>query len=838
MRKVTIKGLLAHKLRLALTALAIVLGVTFISGTFVLTDTLQNTFTTLFGSIYAKVDFQVRGVAQLGSGAGATRNELPESLLATVRRVPGVEAADGQVTGYAQFVARDGKAIAAGGGAPTLGVAYDPEQKISPLHLIAGGPPVTPDDVVMDAGTAQKYHFAVGQRVRILSAGPPRTFTITGITQFGTADNLAGATLAAFTLPTAQAIAQETGKVDDINVVTAPGASKAAVQRAIARVLPPGVQVVTGQTVVNESTSSISQALSFFSTALLVFAFISLFVGAFTIYNTFSIIVGQRTRELALLRIVGASRRQVFGSVLGEAAITGFVSSVIGLGLGVLAALGLQALLGGFGVTLPPGSLVFEPRTVLVGLAVGIGVTVVSAIGPARGAVRIPPVVALDDRQSVAGASLRRRFTWGSVLALAGAVLLGLGLAQPAIQLVGIGAAGLFIGVATLSPAIARPLSSVIGRPLPRLLGVAGKLGRENSMRSPRRTAQTAAALMVGLALVSAMAVFGASLSRSATSSADQAISADMIVTATGSGQLSNSVPATASAVPGVTATTAFYGGPFEFQNSLTRLTAVSTDRLAETVILRMTAGSPAALSRGELLIDSTTARAKHLRVGGTVRARFALTGPAVLRIGGIYQANALIGSYLVSAGFFLAHFPPQPPAGLLLRTGGSTATDSAVTRALAPYPNLQVQTRAQFEQAQVSSVNQLLGLVYALLGLAVIIALVGIVNTLMLSVFERTREIGLLRAVGMQRRQVRAMVRSEAVILAIFGAIVGIVIGTALGLALVASLRQQGITETVVPVSNLVIFLLLAALLGLVAASWPARRAARLDVLAAIAAE
>jgi len=464
-------------------------------------------------------------------------------------------------------------------------------------------------------------------------------------------------------------------------------------------------------------------------------------------------------------------------------------------------------------------------------------VTVVSAIGPARGAVRIPPVVALDDRQSVAGPSLRRRFTWGTVLALAGAVLLGIGLAKPAIQLVGIGAAGLFIGVATLSPAVARPLSSVIGRPLPRLLGVAGKLGRENSMRSPRRTAQTAAALMVGLALVSAMAVFGASLSKSATSSADQAISADLIVTATGSGELSNSAPATASAVPGVTASSAVYQGRFEFQNTLTSLTAVSTDHLADTVILRMTAGTPAALAQGELLIDSTTATSKHLSVGDRVRARFARTGPAVLRIGGIYQANALIGSYLVSAAFFQAHFPPQPPGALLLRTNGA-AVDNAVTKALAPYQNLQVQTRAQFEQSQVSAVNQLLGLVYALLGLAVIIALIGIVNTLMLSVFERTREIGLLRAVGMRRRQVRAMIRSEAVILAIFGAIVGIVIGTALGLAFVASLRQQGITETVVPVSSLLIFLLLSALLGLVAASWPARRAARLDVLAAIAAE
>jgi putative ABC transport system permease protein len=836
MRKVTIKGLLAHKLRLALTALAIVLGVTFISGTFVLTDTLQNTFTVLFGNIYQKVDFQVRGAAQLGTGANASRNELPESLLATVRGVAGVQAAQGQVTGYAQFVARDGKAISTGG-APTLAVAFDPDQQISPLHLIAGGPPVTPDDVVMDAGTAQKYDFTVGDRVRILSAGPPRTFTITGITEFGTANNLAGATLAAFTLPTAQVIAQEAGKLDAINVVTAPGASKAAVQKAIARALPAGVEVVTGQTVANENTSSVNQALSFFSTALLVFAFISLFVGAFTIYNTFSIIVGQRTRELALLRIVGASRRQVFGSVLAEAAITGLVSSVIGLGLGVLAALGLQALLRGFGVTLPPGSLVFEPRTVLIGLAVGVGVTVVSAIGPARGAVRIPPVVALDDRQSAASASLRRRFIWGTAVAVIGAVLLGLGLAKPAIQLVGIGAAALFIGVATLSPALARPLSSVIGRPLPRLLGVAGKLGRENSMRSPRRTAQTAAALMVGLALVSAMAVFGASLSKSATSSADQAISADLIVTPTGSGELSNSVPATASAVPGVTASSAVYQGPFEFQNTLTSLTAVSTDHLADTVILRMTAGTPAALAQGELLIDSTTATSKHLSVGDSVQARFARTGPTVLRIGGIYQANALIGSYLVSAGFFGAHYSPQPPGALLLRTNGA-AVDNAVTKALAPYQNLQVQTRAQFEQSQVSAVNQLLGLVYALLGLAVIIALIGIVNTLMLSVFERTREIGLLRAVGMRRRQVRAMIRSEAVILAIFGAIVGIVIGTVLGLALVASLRQQGITETVVPVSNLVIFLLLAALLGLVAASWPARRAARLDVLAAIATE
>jgi putative ABC transport system permease protein len=834
MWNVTIKGLLAHKLRLALTALAIVLGVTFISGTFVLTDTLHNTFSNLFGNIYAKVDFQVRGVAQLGSGGNAVRNELPESLLATVRGVPGVSAAEGQVTGYAQYIGHNGKAIQTGG-APTLGVSFDPYPQLSSLHLIAGGPPTTSTEVVMDAGTAQKYDFSVGQQVRILTAGPTQTFTIVGIADFGTANNLAGATLAAFTLPTAQAIAQETGKLDDINVVTAPGADKSAVQQAIAKVLPPGVEVVTGQTVVNESTSSVNQALGFFSTALLVFAFISLFVGAFTIFNTFSIIVGQRTRELALLRIVGANRRQIFRSVLGEAALTGLVSSVIGLGLGVLAAVGLEALLSGFGFTLPPGSLVFEPRTAIVGLLVGVGVTVVAALGPARGAVRIPPVAALDDRRSAPTASLRRRFIGGTALALVGVILLAVGLAKPAIALVGIGAVCVFLGTATLAPAIARPLSSVIGRPLARLLGESGKLGRENSMRSPRRTAQTAAALMVGLALVAAISVFGASVSRSATSSADQAINADLIVTPTGSGQLSNSAVSIGSAVPGVTANSSVYQGQFEFRNTLSQLTAVSTDNLAATVNLRMTSGTSAALAQDELLIDSTTAQNKHLAVGDTVAARFALTGPTTLRIGGIYQANSLIGSYLVSSAFFLSHYPAQPPAALLLRTNGSTAVDNAVTKALDSFPNIQVQTKAQFEQAQVSSINQILGLVYALLALAVLIALIGIVNTLMLSVFERTREIGLLRAVGMRRRQVRTMIRSEAVILAIFGAIIGIIIGTGMGIALVSSLKNQGISETVVPWSSLVIFLILAALLGLVAASWPARRAAKLDVLAAI---
>jgi putative ABC transport system permease protein len=840
MRKVTLRGLLAHKLRLALTALAIVLGVTFISGTFVLTDTLNSTFSNLFTSVYSKIDFQVRGVAQFGSGESATRNPLPESVLARVQSVPGVNGAYGQVEGYAQFVAKDGKPISSTTG--TVGLGWDTDPQISSLHLISGNPPTTSDDVVMDASTAQNYGFSVGQQVRIITAGSraAQTFTITGVARFGTADNLAGATLAAFTLPTAQRVTGETGQFDFIDVIAKPGADKAAVQRSIARALPSDAQVVTGQTVINEEQTTVSQALSSLNTLLLVFALISLFVGAFTIFNTFSIIVGQRTRELALLRVVGASRGQVLRSVLSEAAIVGFVSSAVGVGLGVAAAVGLKALLGGFGASLPSGSLTFEPRTAIVGLAVGTLVTLVSAIGPARNAVRIPPVAALTDRATDgAGASpTRRRLVSGSALAVLGVLLLGLGLSKPVVALVGAGAVCIFVGVAMLAPAIARPLSDLLGRPLAALLGTPGWLGRANSMRSPSRTAQTAAALMVGLALVSAMAVFGASYSRSATSSVDQAISADLLISANGSGQLSDSVPATVAAVPGATATNTVYRDQFEFKSTLTTLTGVTAQNLADTVTLRMTSGSTAALAQGELLVDSTTAAKDHLAVGDTVPIRFAYTGPTTIRIGGVYQSNALIQSYLVSAPYFLAHFRQASPAAVLVRTNGSPGADAAVTRALAPYADVQVQTRAQFQQSEIAQVNQLLGIVYVLLALAVLIALIGIVNTLMLSVLERTREIGLLRAVGMRRPQVRAMIRSESVILATFGAVIGIVIGTLMGLALVSSLRQQGITETSVPWVRLVEFLVLAAVLGLVAASWPARRAAKLDVLAAIAAQ
>jgi putative ABC transport system permease protein len=839
--KVTVRGLLARKLRLALTGLAIVLGVTFVTGTLVLTDTLNRTFDTLIGNAYQNINFQIRGKAAFGDATASTANgttdrkPIPESLAAAVRRIPGVADADGSVAGYAQFVA-DGNAV--GNAASALGFSFDPNPRLSSVRLVAGGPPTTADEVVIDKATATKYHFAVGDRIRVLLGRPPETFTITGIVTFGNDDNLAGATLAGFYAPAAQALFNSSGYYDTIDVLARPGADNVSLERAIARVLPAGVEVVSGQTVANEVSSAVSSALSFLSTALLVFALISLFVGAFTIFNTFSITVGQRTRELALLRVVGASRRQVFRAVLGEAAVVGLAASLIGLGLGVLAAAALRALLGAFGITLPSAPLVFEARTAVAAIGVGVGVTVVSAIAPAARAVRIPPVAALVEQREDGGESLRRRITLGGIVAIGGLAALIGGLVAQEILLVGVGAMAIFVGAGMLAPIVARPLSSALGRPPAALLGMPGRLGRENSMRSPRRTAQTAAALMVGLALVSAIAVIGASLSKSATSSVEHAVTADYLITGPSSGFSTSVAPAVAR-IPGVATVSTVYRGQFELRGSLASLVGVTPADLPRTVRLSVMAGAGApALAAGELLVDTTTASAKHLSVGSVVAVTFAQTGPTTIRVGGIFRANPLIGSYVVGDAFFGAHFHDPLPIAVLVRAEPVVGhVERAINDYLDAYANVGVQTRAQFEQSQRAKVNQELGLVYVLLALAVVVALIGIVNTLMLSVFERTRELGLLRAVGMKRRQVRAMIRSEAVIVAVFGAIIGVIVGTGLGVAFAASLKDQGITTIVVPFASLLGFLILAAVLGLAAASWPARRAGRLDVLAAIAA-
>ncbi|MGA2927551.1 MAG: ABC transporter permease [Solirubrobacteraceae bacterium] len=844
MWRVTLRGLAARKLRLALTAVAIVLGVTFVTGTLVLGDTLNRTFNSLIGTAYQHVSFEIRGKAAFNSdtaadvNGAADRKPIPESLAAAVRRLRGVAYVHGSVEGYAQFLARDGDAIG-GGGASTLGFSFDPNRQLSPYRLVEGRAPVGPDDVVMDKATATKYHFAVGDRVLINLPDRPQTFTISGIVTFGSDNNLAGITLAGFSLTTAQALFDARGHFDTISVLAAAGADTVRLQRAIAAILPTGVQVVSGQALISELSNAVDSELSFISTALLIFAGIALFVGAFTIFNTFSITVGQRTRELALLRVVGASRQQVFRSVLAEAALTGLAASLLGLGLGVGAALGLKALLNAFNIVLPSSPLVFEARTPVVAIAVGVGVTVLSATLPARRAVRIPPVAALVEDGGEQEQSLRsRRLGSGVVVGLLGVAAMLAGLTGPTLALVGVGALAVVVSVGMLVPILARPLSSALGRPLASLLGTPGRLGRENSMRNPRRTAQTAGALMIGLTLVSTIAVLGASLSASAANSVDAAVNANYIIS--GNGGFSKSVVPAVSRLPGITTVTTVYQGQFEFRGSLSTLTAVSTTRLAQTVNLHVINGAGAtALAAGELLVDSTTASNDDLHVGSVTSVRFAQTGAQTMRVGGIFKPNPLAGSFFVGDRFFLSHFDDPLPVVVLLRAAPHTQDlNATLNRILDPYANVSSKTRAEFESDQKHQINELLDLIYVLLALAVLIALIGIVNTLMLSVFERTREIGLLRAVGMRRGQVRTMIRSESVIIALFGAVVGVVMGTGLGVALASSLRNSSVTTIAVPFASLALFVVLSALLGLGAASWPARRAAGLDVLAAIATE
>jgi putative ABC transport system permease protein len=841
MLRVTLKGLLARKLRLALTALAIVVGVTFVTGTLVLGDTLNRTFNDLVGTVYQHVSFEIRGDAEFSdSGAGgvdntANRKPVPQSVISSVRALGGVQFAYGSVSGYAQIITPGGKAVGSAG--RSLGFSFDPNPQLSALRLVAGKAPTSSEDVAIDKATATKYHFKVGDRVKVLLAGPTRTFTITGIVTFGSDDNLIGSTLAAFYLPTAQQLFGSAGRYATINVLAKPGADNVTLQDAIRKVLPAGTQVLSGQQIASQLSTSISQALGFLTTALLIFAFISLLVGGFTIFNTFSITVGQRTRELALLRVVGASRRQVFRSVLTEAALTGLIGSIIGLGLGVLAALGLRALLKAFSVTLPSAPLVFEARTPAVAIVVGVGVTLLSAILPARRAVRIPPVAALTAHTDDHVTTSRKRRITGIVLSVLGLLTILSGVRRAQIGAVGVGALLLFVAAVLLLPLLAAPLSGAIGRPLAALLGMPGRLGRENTLRNPHRTAQTAAALMIGIALVSTITVLGSSLSESATSSVDNAIRADYLITA---GNISNDVAQIARGIPGVRTITRIYQGQFAIGGSVKSLVAATPTDLPQTVTLSVTAGREVpALAAGEMLIDTSTARADHLAVGSVVHVTFADTGSTTVRVGGIFKPNSLVGSYVVGDAFFHSHFVNALPDVLLVRSApGARNLKATLDKALRAYPNLKIRTRQQFEQHEQAQVNSLLGLVYVLLALAVVVALIGIVNTLMLSVFERTREIGLLRAVGMTRSQVKRMIRAESVVIAVFGAVVGAVIGTALGAALAGSLRNNGVTDVSIPVGRLIVFLIIAGLLGLGAAIWPARRAAKLDILQAIATE
>ncbi|MCW2542777.1 MAG: hypothetical protein JWM40_329, partial [Frankiales bacterium] len=707
------------------------------------------------------------------------------------------------------------------------------------LQVKRGRAPVGPAEAAIDIATARKAGLVVGDRITVLLKGPAAKVTITGLVGLADADNLAGASLVAFDPKTAQKLVGIPGTWDEFVVAAEPGVSHDELQRRVSAVLPEGTEAVSAETSTEEASAEIKSGLGFFNTALLVFGFISLFVGGFLIFNTFSMLVAQRTRELALLRALGASRKQVTRSVLLESLAVGLLSSIAGFGLGILVAKGLQALLDAVGFALPRGTTVIAPRTFLVSVLVGTGMTVLAAMIPARRAARVAPVQAMRESGPAEERSLHRRTVIGSVVLGLGIAALAGGLLQSTLGLVGLGAGLTFLGVSLLSPLFARPAVAVLAAPFKR--SVAGRIGRGNAMRSPRRTSATAAALMIGLALVAAVSTIGSSVKASLTKIVDTSLGADYVLHADQFMPFSPEVAKALEGKPELGAVAAFRFGQAKIadQKGAANVQGVNPSALEAVLKLTTVKGSLNTIGKGELAISKTEAKKLDKSAGDKVDVTWSRTGLQPMTIGAVYEDNQFAGGYLLSDKVFDVNVTEQLLGVIAVkRAADSTPVRSraAIDAAVEPFPNVQVEDRAEFVKAQSDQVDLALNLITALLVLSVVIALIGVVNTIALSVVERTRELGLLRAVGMQRRQLRRMIRVESVAISVYGALLGLVVGLGFGWAIVQALSSQGITEFRVPFLRVFLVVLVAAVGGVLAAALPARRAAKMDVLKAIA--
>jgi putative ABC transport system permease protein len=849
MWKATIRGLFARKVRLALTALAILLGVAFVSATYVLTDSVKQSFESVFAQTLSGIDLRVAGASELSDSGSAGR--IPESVTAEVARVPGVRTAQGFVqTSLAQFVDRDGDTIG-GGGPPTFGISWIDD---GPLRLTAGHAPEGRGEVAMDAGTAATHGFHVGDRVRVLLSGAAQEFEIVGLFGFGDTTDFGAVTFAAFDLPTAQREFEGEGTVDAVYVQRDPDVTTRELQRRIEGALGPGFRVQTAAEATLEVGKPVRQFLGFFTDALLGFAAIGVVVGAFIIFNTFTILVAQRTRELGLLRAMGATGGQVVRSVVLEAFVVGAVASAVGLGVGVVLGVGLLDLLRELGLDLPQTDTVVLGRTVVVSLIVGVLVTVVAAAIPAVRAARVPPVAAIADIPERVVGSFGRRIAIGTVVLVAGAALLAYGLARARdvsaildqVQVVAFGAFGVLLGAVLLLPAIVRPSVRAIGTPL-RRFGPPGSLARANAMRNPRRTAVTASALVIGLALVGLTATFGASARASVGESTAAGLQADYVVKSEGFAGFSTEVVERLRDLPEVTDAASMRFADGAVDGDVTTVGSMEPELLTKVVDLEVLRGDASALDERGVLVSDELARHAGVDVGDPLPVQFS-RGQVPLTVQAVYAQQNFIGLFGQSVPLLVAPATmsigaggtPQDSLVLVQTEGGETrANQRALRDALADdFPNIDVLTRQQFRDDQQQQVDQFLTVLIAILLLSEIIAILGIVNTLALSVYERTRELGLLRVVGMSRRQMRRMVRWESVVIAVLGGIVGLALGMLWGWAFARALEEQGITLFRIPWVEVLVFVAGSMLAGVLAAVFPAWRASRLDVLDAIATE
>jgi putative ABC transport system permease protein len=746
------------------------------------------------------------------------------------------------VGGFAQIIDAEGDPIG-GQGPPTLGFSWSNEPALNSLNIAEGNgrPPAADDEVVIDVATAQAQAFEVGERIEIQTIGGVDTFTIVGLANFGTEDNLAGATLSAFELARAQQLFDLEGRFSVIDVLAEEGVERDALAESIAEVIPTGIEVVTGDQQTQEQLDAVTEGLGFLSIALLAFAGIAVFVGAFVIQNTFRITVAQRVRELALLRAIGATGSQVVRLVLVEAAVIAVVASALGVVAGVGVAELIKAAMDAGGLGIPDGPLTIEGRTIVVSMVVGIVVTLFSALLPARRASAIPPIAAMSEigaRTTVK--SLRTRTIVGTAVTTAGvgAMTFGLFLENGgSLILVATGAAGLFIGMSVLAPLIAKPVARALSAPM---RGITGLLARENTIRQPRRTASTASALMIGVALVAFTSIFAASIKSSINDTLEGSFPADLSFASTNfNAGVSPVAVDELRDQDEFQVVSAVSLGSFEIDGAELGVAGVDV----ETVDSVYQLGASVELTQlgdDDMLVHESTLDANLWSVGDEVTVNYASSGESVIEIVGTFT-DATFAQYVINDDAFVANIGDDQIGIAFARIADGVTLEegqSAAGTALAEFPNVDINTKSdQIAEAE-SQVDQLVALFTGLLGLALVIALLGIANTLALSIVERTREIGLLRAVGMVRRQVRGMVRREALIIAVFGAVLGVLIGTGIGYGVVASLADDGLGSFAFPALQLTIWIVVAAGAGLVASIGPARKAARLDVLKAISYE
>jgi putative ABC transport system permease protein len=851
MTKLVLRGLAARKVRAFLTALAVLLGVAMIAGSYVLTDTINKSFERIFEQGEKGIAVEVTPHETIKNSDQVSPPPFPESLLAKVRRVDGVRLAVGGIFDQVSILKRNGKPLQTHG-APNF-LASVPPKEISPFTYVEGGPPRAADEIALDKFTADRHKFHIGDRIGIAGKVPKRTYKLVGVARYGSVSSFGGASIAVVTLPQAQLLTGNVGKLQSIQVAHAPGVTDQQLRQRIRAVLPAGVDVRTGQEQAAKQSADQKKNFKFLTTILLAFGFIALFVGGFIIFNTFSITVAQRTREFAMLRTLGASRRQVLIAVFTEALVIGLVASGLGLVGGILYAKGINALFKAIGVDLPSQGTVVLSRTIIVALLVGVVLTILASLFPAIRATRVAPLEALREGSGAQPKPRGRRYVVGGVLVVLGVGVMALGLfaasdSDTALSLLGLGTLVVFLGAAMLSPLLVPPIARAASAPIVRLRGLTGQLARENTIRNPSRTAVTASALMIGLALVTFVAVFADGLKAGINNTIDRNFRGDFLLQNTdGFSPIPPAAGRQVARLPEVAAVSPWRlsRGKAAGIRGNTEVLGLDPKTAERGIKLDWVKGSPATLTNlraGQAVIDRKFGDNQHVAVGDTLRFTTPTARHVSFKIVGTVKDEAnFLGDVVVPLSVVEHDFGEHEDSVAIVSLKRGASPDQAkkqINRLLdARFPTVESLNQRELKKNQSQGFNQLLGLIYALLSLAVIVSIFGIVNTLVLTIHERTRELGLLRAVGMSKRQVRRLVRYESVVTALIGAILGAVLGIFFAIVVSRPIADEGFVLKI-PFVSILIFLVLAGLAGVLAAIPPARRASRLDVLEALAYE